>query len=145
MAANTQVSQDQYLDQGTDIFQLIGQGGNVLWSINNKGGVQVVPQPITASGEINPCLPGFYVITKASVAAMTLAAPTATTDDGLEIEVSSTTAFAHSFTATGLLLTASAAVNSITMPAFAGATVYFTSYQGKWVVATGGLGTYVAA
>src|SRR6266699_1562918 len=104
MAANTQVSQDQYLDQGTDIFQLIGQGGNVLWSINNKGGVQVVPQPITASGAINPRLPGFYVITKAGVAAMTLAAPTATTDDGLEIEVSSTTAFAHSFTATGLLL-----------------------------------------
>jgi hypothetical protein len=145
MAANTFVAQDQYLDQGIDMFQLVGVGGNVLWSVNNKGGVQVVAQPIAASGAIAPRLPGFYVITKAGIAAMTLAAPTAGVDDGLEIEVSSNTAFAHSFTATGLLLTSSAVVNSITMPAFAGATVYFTAYQGKWIVATGGLGTYTAA
>lgn len=146
MAANTQTAKLQYLNEaGIDIIQSVGLGGAVQYSLNANGGLQVVAQPIAASGAINPRLPGFYVITKAGVAAMTLAAPTAGTDDGLEIEVSSNTAFAHSFTATGLLLTSSASVNSITMPAFAGATVYFTAYQGKWIVCTGGLGTYVVA
>jgi hypothetical protein len=146
MSANTQTAKLQFLNEaGVDVIQLIGVGGNVQYSVNQFGGLQVVAQPIAASGAINPRLPGFYVITKAGIAAMTLAAPTSGVDDGLEIEVSSNTAFAHSITATGLLLTASAAVNSVTFPAFAGSTVFLTAYQGKWILCTGGLGTYTTA
>lgn len=136
----------QYLNEsGIDILQSVGIGGGVQYSINANGGVQVVAQPIAASGAVNNRLAGFFVITKAGVAALTLLAPTAGTDDGMEIEISSNTAFAHSITTVGLLLTSSAAVNSITFPAFAGATVILTAYQGKWIVQTGGLGTYVVA
>lgn len=147
MAANTQTAKLQFLNEaGVDIIQSVGIGGGVQYSLNANGGLQVVAQPIAASGAINPRLPGFFVITKAGIAAMTLAAPTAGTDDGLEIEVSSNTAFAHSFTSAGNLLLSTTGVNSsITMPAFAGATVYFTAYQGKWIVATGGLGAYTVA
>lgn len=146
MAQNTQTAKMQYLNEsGIDIIQMIGVGGNGGFSINANGGQQHPPTLIAANGAVNPRLPGFFVITKAGVAALTLAAPTAGVDDGLEIEISSNTAFAHSITTVGLLLTASAAVNSITFPAFAGATVWLTAYQGKWIVCTGGLGTYVAA
>lgn len=145
MAQNTQVAKMQYLADGTDIFQIVGQGGNVTCSINEKGGVQYLPALITANGAVNPRLPGFFIITKGSIASLTLAAPVSGTDDGLEIEISSNTAFAHVITTVGLLLTSSAAVNSITFPAFAGATVYLTAFQGKWILCTGGLGTYVAA
>ena len=145
MAQNTQVAKLQWLADGTDILQVVQPGGFVQASINEKGGVQYLPGLITANGAINPRLPGFFVITKGSIASLTLAAPTATVDDGLEIEISSNTAFAHVVTTVGLLLTSSAAVNSITFPAFAGATVYLTAFQGKWILCTGGLGTYVAA
>lgn len=136
----------QFLNtDGSDVLQVVSVGGAIQYGINANGGIQIVAQPIAANGAIAPRVPGFYVITKGSIASLTLAAPTAGADDGLEIEIASNTAFAHVITATGLLLTASAAVNSITFPAFAGAAAFFTAYQGKWFVYTGGLGAYVTA
>jgi hypothetical protein len=55
------------------------------------GGLRV----ITADGAIAPHTPATYMITKAGVAAMTLAAPTTVVDDGLIITVVSSTANAH--------------------------------------------------
>jgi len=75
-----------------------------------------------------------YVVTGAAVDAMTLAAPTATTDDGKTLIVSSNTAYAHTLTATGLLQTGASAVNVATFAAHAGATVTLKAYQGKWNV-----------
>ena len=72
-----------------------------------------------------------YVITKAAVAALTLAAPS---QDGLNISVVSSTAFAHTITATGLLQTGSASVNVATFAASAGAGVSLQSFGGKWMV-----------
>lgn len=92
--------------------------------------------PIAASGAINPHLPGRYVITKAGVAALTLAAPTPGTDDGVMIEVISSTANAHTLTATGLLKTGSASVNEATYAAFAGANLILQAYQGAWYVSS---------
>lgn len=89
---------------------------------------------LAASGAIAPRLPADYVITKAGVAALTLAAPTATVDDGQIIVVTSGTAFAHTLTATGLLNTGAAAVNLATFAAFAGAGLVLMAYQGKWNV-----------
>lgn len=88
----------------------------------------------SASGAINPHRAGRRLITKAGVAALTLAAPTAGIDDGLAIEVVSTTANAHTITATGLLQTGSASVNVATFAAFAGASLTLQAYNGKWYV-----------
>lgn len=97
------------------------------------------------SPALAPSVPSTYVVTKGSIAAMTLAAPVVTVDDGKEITVTSNTAFAHSITATGLLQTGTSSVNSITFPALAGASVTLMAYQGKWNVISQGSGTYTLA
>ncbi len=89
---------------------------------------------ITANGAIDPHTSANYVITKAGVAAMTLAAPTATTDDGLVITIVSDTTNAHTVTATGLYGSGSAAVNLATFAAFLGAGMRLMAYQAKWLV-----------
>lgn len=95
---------------------------NVL--ITLAGATDAIPPHGTAS----------YVVNKAGVDAMTLAAPTATTDDGKVILVTSNTANAHTITATGLLQTGTASVNVATFAAQKGAGVQLIAYQGKWNV-----------
>ena len=92
------------------------------------------PIVIAASGAVDPRTSATYVITKAGVAALTLAAPVATSDDGIRIYIFSNTANAHTLTATGLLNTGSASVNLATFAASAGAGVVLYAYQGKWMV-----------
>lgn len=86
---------------------------------------------IAASGAVNPNISHRYLVTKAGVAALTLAAPTI---DNIHLEIRSTTAFAHTLTATGLLQTGSANVNLATFAAFAGAGLFLRSFGGKWMV-----------
>ena len=81
------------------------------------------PLLLAASGAINPHQSATYVITLGSAAALTLAAPTAGTDDGVQITITSNTAYAHTLTATGLLQTGTATVNLATLAAFAGASI----------------------
>ena len=110
-----------------------GPGGN--WDVQFSQAQQ--PGIVTLSGAadaIPPHVPHTYVVTKAGVDAMTLAAPTATTDDGLIIVVTSNTANAHTITATGLLQTGTASVNVATFAAQKGAGVTLMAYQGKWNV-----------
>lgn len=102
-------------------------------SINPSSGFNLVPLSGSADA-INPHVESNYVITKAGVDAMTLAAPTATIDDGKVIQIDSTTANAHTLTATGLLNTGAAAVNVATFAAHAGASVRLRAYQGAWYV-----------
>lgn len=83
---------------------------------------------------VPPHTPASYVITTAGVDAMTLAAPTAGTDDGLMISISSSTANAHTLTATGLLQTGSASVNVATFASSAGAGLTLQAYNAKWIV-----------
>jgi len=135
---STSVAKQQWLQDGTDLLQVVQPGGSLYYGINEKGGIQVKPTLIAVDGAVAPRTPGYFVITKGSAAALTLAAPTAGTDDGLEIEISSRTAFAHVITATGLLLTGTASVNSVTYPTNAGGTAWFTADNGKWIVAVGG-------
>jgi hypothetical protein len=90
--------------------------------------------PIAASGAIAPHAPNNYIITKAGVAAMTLGAPTAGTDDGLVITVYSSTANAHTVTATGLYVDGAGHVNVATFAANIGASFSIIAYQGKWYV-----------
>jgi hypothetical protein len=86
---------------------------------------------LAASGAVNPDISHRYLITKAGVAALTLAAPVR---DNITLEFTSTTANAHTITATGLLQTGSSAVNVATCAAFAGCTLYLRSFTGKWLV-----------
>lgn len=111
----------------------IGNLGETLQSLAN----QINAKPITllsANGALDNHNSNTYVVTKASIAALTLAAPTAGADDGKEITVTSSTAFAHTLTATGLLATGSASVNAATFAAFAGAGLRLIAYNGKWNV-----------
>jgi hypothetical protein len=92
------------------------------------------PLPLAASGAIDPHTAARYIITKAGLAAMTLAAPTAGADDGLAIEILSSTAFAHTITATGLLIDGAGHVNTATFPAAGGGTLDLMAFNGKWYV-----------
>lgn len=88
---------------------------------------------IAASGAI-PVAAGQNVITDAGIAVLTLAAPTTPAQDGILMEIQSSTAFAHTLTATGLLQTGSANVNVATFAAFAGAGLNLMAFNGKWIV-----------
>ena len=127
------------LDQTGIVFQppliLSSLTGNQTHNnLNLTGGFQVLPVALTTNGAIPPHTPQTYVITKAGILADTLAAPTATVDDGVEITVVSTTANAHTITATGLLNVGTASVNLATFAANAGAGLTLMAYQGKWYV-----------
>jgi hypothetical protein len=102
-------------------------------TITGGGGVyQTVGTPITASGAV-PIAAGFVDITKAGVAALTLAAPVAG-DEGTVITISSATAYAHTLTATGLLECGTAAVNVATFAAYPGAGLTLRATNLKWRV-----------
>lgn len=90
--------------------------------------------PLTASGAVNPHLANRYVITKAGVAALTLAAPTAGADDGLYLMFISSTANQHTITATGLYEDGAGHVNLATFPANIGGCLELMAYNGKWYV-----------
>lgn len=89
---------------------------------------------VQAAGAIPAHVTGNYKVTAGSAQALTLAAPVATTEDGNRITVRSTSAFAHTITATGLLQTGSANVNVATFAAFAGAGLTLEAFNGKWMV-----------
>lgn len=93
------------------------------------------PHQLPASGALDPHTPGRYVITKATAAALTLGAPVAGAEDGLELQITSSTAAAHTLTATGLLQTGSANVNVATWAAQPGASLNLIAFNGKWMAA----------
>lgn len=118
VAENLNVTAVRFLDQSLQTN--CAQPGNGLTLYAANGAISVASQ--TA------------LLTKAGVDAMTLAAPTATTQDGIVITVTSTTANAHTVTATGLFKTGAAAVNLATFAANAGAGFTVMAYQGLWYV-----------
>jgi hypothetical protein len=110
----------------------IGQWVNYT-SAQNTAPLYNPLQLLTTNGAL-PVTAGNYLITKAGVLADTLAAPTAGSQDGIIISISSTTANAHTLTATGLFQTGTASVNLATFAAQAGAGLTLMSYNGKWIV-----------
>jgi hypothetical protein len=101
-----------------------------------------VAHQIAASGAIDPHTPSRYIITKAGVAAMTLAAPIAGAEDGLEIQIISATANAHTITATGLFNDGAGHANLATFAAQPGAGTWLVAWQGKWLVEANNNVTY---
>ena len=75
------------------------------------------------------------VITKGTAAAMTLAAPTATTHDGVIVNIISTKAAAHTVTATTIGFNAGDATSDVgTFAAAIGNGMTVLAYQGEWYV-----------
>jgi hypothetical protein len=120
------------LPSAEDIAQLFSSVNQLLAAVNS--GASSGLSLLSASGAV-PVVAGTYEITKAGVAALTLAAPTAGTQDNLRILIVSATAYAHTVTATGLLQTGTASVNVATFAAYAGAALELIAYNGKWQTA----------
>lgn len=75
------------------------------------------------------------LLTKATASAITVAAPTATVHDGVEIVVVSTTAAAHTVTATTIGFNAGDAASDVgTFAAAIGNGLSFVAYGGEWYV-----------
>lgn len=101
---------------------------------NVTGAVQLTPVVYSADGAIS-IASQLAVITKGTAAALTLAAPTATTHDGIIIEIVSTTAAAHTVTATTIGFNATDAAGDVgTFGAAIGNGLRVVAYQGEWYV-----------
>jgi hypothetical protein len=94
--------------------------------------------PLSASGAVNPHMPNRYIITKATAAALTLAAPTAGADDGVALQFISTTAAAHTVTtpAAGNIQDGNTSGHNtvMTFNADKGAGFTCVAYNGIWYV-----------
>lgn len=107
--------------------------GDIIEVVALNSPVSNVVTLASASGAITPA-GGTVVITKTgSLAAMTLAAPTAA-QNGMILRVTSATAFAHTVTATSLIDdgVTGGSKTTATFAAFAGASMELMAYEGKW-------------
>lgn len=107
----------------------------------DSGGVKPAVVAYSGDGAI-----GVYthtaLITKGTAAALTLAAPTATTHDGVTITIVATTAAAHTVTATTIGFNAGDAASDVcTFTAAIGNNLVVTAYQGEWYVVNNVNGT----
>lgn len=93
--------------------------------------------PYVADGAIT-IVPQFAVLTKGSAGAYTLAAAPASgsADEGMAIEITAGTAFAHVVTATGLIQDGitGGAKTTLTFGAFLGSSIKLRGWAGKWHV-----------
>lgn len=96
-----------------------------------SGGVKLPVQVASADGAIT-IKSGVVMLTKAGVAAMTLAAPTAGTDDGKELTIIAATAQAHTVTIGGGLNGAGAGADVGTFGGAVGDRFSVVAYNGAW-------------
>lgn len=115
----------QFVEEGTVLFQ-IAQKSN--------GGQKGEVAAYAADGAI-AIRSHIAVLTKAGVNAMTLAAPTATTHDGVIIDIVAATANAHTVTATTIGFNAADASGDVgTFSGAIGDSLRVLAYQGEWIV-----------
>lgn len=110
-------------------------------SAGEIGRVQIVPQktegdgPIVAASDDGAITAktGTVAITKTSAAALTIAAPTATTDDGKTLTVFAATGFAHTVTFGTVGFNSSGTAQDVaTFAAHKGNSITLKAYQGVW-------------
>ena len=108
--------------------------GDVIEVMTTHVSVNNIVTAYSASGAL-ALTPGTAAITKAGVAAMTLAAPTVA-QEGLTLTVVSQTANAHTITATGLIDdgVTGGSKTTATFAAFAGASIVLMASNLKWAV-----------
>jgi hypothetical protein len=112
------------------------EGANTVLDIAQQANGGVKPRITTAlvDGAIGIFSQSVY-ITKATAAALTIAAPTAGTHDGVTIDIISTTAQAHTVTATTIGFNAGGAASDVgTFATAIGNGLRIQAYQGEWYV-----------
>ena len=129
------------LSSGTDENLVINAKGAGTITLNPTATGKVVigkaqitrqVQTITGDGAIT-IQSGIVLLTKGSIAAITLAAPSS--QDGTEITITSTTDFAHVVTVTGGMWDGTADTNTtVTFPVVAGAAVTLVAFGTDWYV-----------
>jgi len=126
---------------GTGISQ--GINTNVVYVCTVAGNWEVpltalwssTPQAIGAAAFTMPAhVSHTYVLNRAGVTTITLGAPTASTDDGIEIQITSDSAQLHVLNATGILDTGTASVNTATWAAQKGASLNLMAFNARWKV-----------
>jgi hypothetical protein len=105
-------------------------------SLTVSAGVQEVAVVAAVDGAIT-AKRGVVIITKATAAALTIAAPTATTDDGKVVRIIAGTAAAHTVTqASDGFNGAGSSGDVATFGGAAGDSMEIVAYQGKWYTTT---------
>jgi len=124
-----------FQDKSTGTTLLTLDGPNTTVSLGATATLQSPFSVASASGAVS-VKSGTLYVTKAGVAALTIADPTATTDDGKTLTVISTTAQAHTLdNSAGSGFNAGGAGSDIgTFGGAAGDNIVITAYQGKWYV-----------
>jgi hypothetical protein len=124
-----------------NIYINVGTKAVPIWMGMASGNIMATLAIVNvAASQAIPVRPSMtYVVTKAGIAALTIAAPTAgapgTGDDGVNILITSSTAFAHTVTFTGNTLQSGAAgVLTATFNNVAGASIDFMAFNGKWIL-----------
>lgn len=97
------------------------------------GGLKLPVELGAANGAI-ASTSGVVMLTKAGVAAMTLAAPTAGTDDGKVLHIVAATANAHTVTHTAGFGAGGALLDVATFGGAVGDNMTIVAYGGKWYV-----------
>ena len=122
----------------------ITASGGVVGDVtgNVVGGAKNLVTAVTADGAISiPTVNRSYFITKAGVAAMTIADPTATTHDGVRLTFIATTAHAHTLSnaaGSGFFSSGGATKDVATFGGAIGDGIVIEAYQGKWYIVPGG-------
>jgi hypothetical protein len=107
--------------------------GNVIGNL--AGGEQHTVNLLAGDGAIAiPSASQDYAITKGSIAALTIVAPTVGTDDGKELTVWSETAFAHVITCAAVGFSGKNASGTLTWNGTRGSSVKFKARNGQWWV-----------
>ena len=119
--------------------------GNVTGDVTGDVTGAVIATTEAAAGDGAISLASKTVmITKGTAAALTVAAPTATTDDGITIVFVSTTAAAHTITATTVGWNAGDAASDVaTLGGAIGDGFTCIAYQGEWYI-TGNINATLA-
>lgn len=121
---------------GTTNFDAVAASdfsGNITGNVTGEltGTVKLTTQAITADGAIT-LKSGLVILNKAGAIAATLAAPTATTDDGKELNIVSITAQAHTVTVAGGINGTGASGDVGTFGGAIGDGFTVIAYGGKW-------------
>jgi hypothetical protein len=104
---------------------------------NKKNSKSVIRQGLVAAAANGavPIMAGTVLITKGSICALTLAAPT-TEEDGTQLTIVSTTAYAHTVTQASPGFNGAGGSGDVaTFAAAAGGSLTVIAYGGKWYVA----------
>lgn len=130
------LEQPQSLDGGIITGYVVSQTPAQIQSLLDASVSTVSPVlTVTADGAVAiPSVNTTYYCTKAGVAAMTLADPTATTHDGLRLTFIATTANANTLTNTTGFGAGGGSLDVATFGGAIGDNIVIEAYQAKWYV-----------